>query len=92
MEFGYAIGFVGLAFGVCVPIPQIIKIVKTKSLNDISVGTYVLLVFCLSCYLIHAIYIESIVFTCAQAFNLCTNGIILLLLVRDRRRRKYGGR
>lgn len=73
-----------MAFGVCVPIPQLIKIFKTHSLNDISLWTYIFLVFCLSCYLIHAIYIKSTVFTIAQSFNLITNSTILVLLIRNR--------
>ena len=82
MDLGYLIGWVGVAFGLCVPIPQLIKIFKTKSLSDISIGTYIFLVCCLMCYLIHAIYIESLVFTVAQSINLTTNGIILMLLIR----------
>jgi uncharacterized protein with PQ loop repeat len=84
MEAGYIVGWVGLAFGVCVPIPQLIKIYRTRSLNDISLWTYIFLVFCLSCYLIHAIYIKSVVFTIAQGFNLITNSTILVLLIRNK--------
>ncbi|MBA7639463.1 hypothetical protein ES703_47121 [subsurface metagenome] len=87
MEFGYIIGWVGVAFGLLVPLPQLIKIIKTKSLNDIALGTYIFLFCCLMCYLIHAIYIKSPVFIVAQAMNLTTNSIILILLVRHRLRR-----
>ena len=87
MEFGYIIGGVGVAFGLLVPLPQLIKIIKTKSLNDIALGTYIFLFCCLMCYLIHAIYIKSPVFIVAQAMNLTTNSIILILLVRHRLRR-----
>ena len=84
------IGWAGVFFGLCVPIPQLMKIWKTRSLNDISMGTYIFLVFCLTCYLIHAIYIKSPVFVCAQLLNLCTNGIILGLLIRHRWRHNNG--
>jgi len=84
MEFGFIIGWVGVGFGLLVPLPQLIKIIKTKRLNDISTGTYIFLVCCISCYLAHAIYIESPVFTVAQSINLTTNSIILTLLIRHR--------
>lgn len=82
MELGYLVGWVGVAFGLLVPIPQLIKIKRTGKCGDVSIGTYVFLCCCLICYLIHAIYIESLVFTIAQSINLATNGIILILLIR----------
>ena len=84
MEFGYVIGWVGVGFGLLVPIPQLIKMLKTKRLDGISLGTYVFLFLCLISYLIHAIYIKSPVFITAQSLNLITNGTILILLIRHR--------
>jgi len=81
---GYWIGWVGVGFGLLVPLPQLIKIIKTKSLDDIALGTYIFLFCCLACYLIHAIYIQSPVFIVAQAVNVTTNSIILGLLIRHR--------
>ena len=91
MEFGFVIGWVGVGFGLLVPLPQLIKIIKTKSLNDIALGTYILLFFCILSYLIHAIYIKSPVFTVAQSVNLITNSIILILLIRHRVRNLFSG-
>ena len=87
LEFGFIIGWVGVGFGLLVPLPQLIKIIRTKSLNDIALGTYVFLVCCVTCYLIHAIYIQSPVFMVANGINLTTNSIILVLLARHRLRR-----
>ena len=84
MELGYWIGWCGVAFGLCVPIPQLIKIFKTKRLADVSLGTYTFLIGCLTCYLIHALYIGSVVFATAQIINLTTNGFIWALLMLDR--------
>lgn len=84
MTWEYVIGWIGVGFGLAVPIPQIIKIIRTKSLNDISKHTYIFLCCALVCYLLHAIYIKSLVFTVAQAINLTTNGVILGLLMRKR--------
>lgn len=87
IEYGYWIGWCGVAFGLLVPIPQLIKIFKTKRLADVSFGTYTFLICCLTCYLIHAIYIKSIVFTVAQSINLTTNSVIWTLLLLDRIKR-----
>lgn len=84
MDFGYVMGWVGVGFGLLVPLPQLIKILKTKSLNDISMFTYIFLVICLTCYLIHAVYIKSPVFVTAQSINLATNSAILVLLIRNK--------
>ena len=61
IDLGYLVGWVGVAFGLLVPLPQLRKIIKTRSLNDIALGTYIFLCVALTCYLIHAIYIGSIV-------------------------------
>lgn len=84
MEFGYAIGWIGIAFGICVPIPQLLKIRRTGVVEGISVKTYIFLCCALVCYLAHAIYIESPVFTIAQSINLSTNSVILGILWRRR--------
>lgn len=84
---GYWIGWAGVVAGVCVPIPQLIKIIKTHRLADVSLGTYTLLIFVLLTYLWHAIYIRSEVFATAQAINLTTNGTIWVLLLRHRIKR-----
>lgn len=83
---GYWIGWIGVGFGLAVPIPQIIKIRRTGSLDAISLHTYIFLCCALVCYLAHAIYIHSIVFTVAQSINLTTNSIILAMLMRHKRR------
>jgi len=87
MELGFVVGWMGVAFGLCVPIPQLIKIFKTRQVEAIALGTYAFLICCLICYLIHAIYIKSPVFTAAQSINLVTNGSILAYLIK----RKYYG-
>lgn len=85
MDIGYIIGFIGIAFGLCVPIPQLIKIIKTKQTEHIAIGTYCFLIAALFCFLWHALYIESVVFVTAQGVNLTTNSIILGFLIRGRK-------
>jgi MtN3 and saliva related transmembrane protein len=84
MELGHIIGWVGVAFGLLVPLPQLYKIYKTKRTTDISLLTYSFLCICLVCYMVHAIYIQSAVFTAAQSINLTTNTAVLALLIRGR--------
>ena len=84
MNWMYWVGWLGVGFGLLVPIPQLYKMIKTRRLNDVSLGTYALLVACISCYLVHAIFIKSAVFATANAINLTTNSIILILLLRHR--------
>ncbi len=84
MSIGYIIGFIGVGLGLAVPIPQLMKIRRGGHINGISLHTYIFLVLALACYLIHAIYINSIVFTIAQSVNLATNSVILAILWRRR--------
>ena len=86
LSWGYIVGYAGLFFGICVPFPQLYKILKTKRLTDVSLGTYTFLVICLTCYLIHAIYIKSIVFTIAQGVYVITNSTIWVLLFFNKRK------
>jgi uncharacterized protein with PQ loop repeat len=84
VSFGYAIGWVGVGFGLLVPIPQLIKILRHQKVDGIALWTYIFLVACLACYLWHAVYIKSAVFTVAQSINLINNGAILVLLVKKK--------
>lgn len=84
IDFGYWIGWAGVLFGLAVPIPQLKRIIKGQTIEGVALGTYCFLILCLICYLIHAIHINSIVFTVAQSINLSTNGTILFFLIRRR--------
>jgi len=81
---GYLVGWLGVAFGLMVAPFQLYKIIKSQRVDGISLHTYIFLCCALVCYLLHAIYIKSIVFTVAQSLNLITNGTILIYLLRRR--------
>ena len=85
-SLGYIVGYCGVFCGLLVAPPQLYKIWKTGKTKDISLMTYSFLCLAIACYLIHAIHISAIVFIVAQALNLTTNSVILILMVRDRRR------
>ena len=80
MEPGELVGWLGVLVGLFVSPPQLIKIIKTRKCDGISKLTYCALVVALVFYLLHAIYIKSLVFTVAQSVNLTTNGVILYFL------------
>ena len=81
IDWGYVAGWVGVALGLGVPIPQLLLILETGEVGNISVGTYSLLVACMICYLLHAIRIRSKVFITAQSINIISNGVILIMLI-----------
>ena len=88
MDFGYVIGWCGIACGFLVAPSQLYRIWRTKDVEAISTVTYVALNLALICYLLHAIYIESVVFMTAQSINLTTNMVILGCLVKYKWMRK----
>ena len=88
LSFGYVAGYVGLAFGILVPIPQLYRMIKTGKSNDVSTLTYVFLFLAVTGYLLHAIHISAIVFIASNSLGLTLNGAILTILIR--RKLKYG--
>ena len=76
------IGWLGVCLGLMVGPPQLYMIIKSGSVKDISIYTYIFLVCALVCYLIHAISIMDVVFITAQSINLVVNSIILFHLVK----------
>lgn len=81
----YWIGWLGVAFGLLVAPPQLLKIIKTGKTDGISLITYTALCMALMCYLLYAICIKDPVFITAQSINLSVNGAILVLLIKKKR-------
>ena len=84
MELGYVVGWLGVFCGLLVAPPQLLKIIKHKRIDGISLYTYIFLCLALTCYLIYALSIRDAIFITAQSINLATNGTILVLLIKGR--------
>ena len=81
MKYGDKVGWLGVALGTSIGLPQLYKIITTGQTEGIAIGTYILLVLALNCYLLHAIHIRSKVFITAQSLSLVVNFTILMYLI-----------
>ena len=88
MELGFLIGWLGALFIVCVAPPQLLKILRSKKTEGVSLWTYIFLVAAVICYTIHAIHIGAVVFIVTNGFGVLVNGTILIFLIRGRYDRK----
>ncbi len=79
--FGFWIGWLGVVFVMMVSPAQLYKILTTGVIEGISLYTYLFLTLGVTCYLIHAVHIKSVVFTVAQIANLIPTTWILIILV-----------
>ena len=73
------IGWLGVAFGVSVSIPQLIKSVRARSTHGLSKHTYQLLFGAIACYLIRAIAVKDPVFIVSNSFGIVITASILYL-------------
>ena len=88
MEFGQIIGWVAVGLGLFVAPPQLIKILRYRRVDDIALLTYIALVAYISCALIYAIHIRDAVFITTQSINLSVNSAILVLVIRNKGKRR----
>ncbi|MCR4289988.1 MAG: SemiSWEET transporter [Candidatus Scalindua sp.] len=73
---------VGIIAAICTTsgfIPQIIRGLRTKKLDDISPVMYILLIFGLSLWLSYGIHIEDMIIIVANAFGVLFSVIIIIL-------------
>ena len=73
------IGWLGVAFGISVSIPQFIKSVRARSTRGLSKHTYQLLFGAIACYLIRAIAVKEAVFIVSNSVGLVITAAILCL-------------
>lgn len=74
------IGWLGFSFGIVISIPQIIKIIQTKSVEGISRLTYILLICACLCYTIRSIAIRELIFVVSNSFQISISLVILFLI------------
>ena len=83
------IGIIGMIAGACTTVafvPQIIKILRTKHVRDISLMMYTVLTTGILLWLIYGIFLEEIpiILANAVAFILCLSVIIMKLAYRGK--------
>ena len=76
------IGWLGVALGVSVSIPQLVKSLRARSTKGLSKHTYQLLFGAISCYLIRAIAVKEPVFIVSNSAGLVVTTAILYLFRR----------
>lgn len=84
MIFNYIelIGFTAAIFTTISFVPQMIKVIQTKSTGDISLGMFACLTTGILMWLIYGIFIISIPIIAANLLSLIFNIIILLYKIR----------
>ena len=60
-------------------VPQIIKVLKTKSAKDVSVATLIQLSLGVSLWIAYGIYLKNIIIITANSVTLCSLIILLFL-------------
>jgi len=84
MHWTELVGWLGVSAGICVSIPQIVRIYQTGSSRDVAVWSYRLLVFVCLAYLVRAIAIQEAIFIVSNAINVFIASWVLVL------KRRYG--
>lgn len=77
--------YVGILAGVCTTIsslPQAIKVIKTKSTQDLSLTMYIMLILGLILWLIYGVLIKNIPIIVANIFPLGLDVVILIYKAR----------
>ena len=72
------VGFIAACLTTCGLIPQVIKVLKTKDTESISIGMYVLSVAGMSLWVAHGIMQGDWAIILANAFSVTFAGIILV--------------
>ena len=78
------IDILGFIAGICVTIsviPQIIKVIKTKRVKDISLLTFSLLTFGIALWVIYGVLKKDIPIIIANGISLCLNLIMIYFII-----------
>ncbi len=90
MDHLYIIEILGLIAGACTALsflPQVVKVWQTKSVNDISLGMYVLLCVGVILWIFYGIFLGSIAVIAANIVTLSLAFTVLMMKLRWQRGR-----
>ena len=76
------IGIMATVFAVSSSIPQIIKSIKTRKTDDVSIWLVIVLIIGLSLWVVYGIGINDLVIIIANSIAVCINTILLLLKIK----------
>tara|TARA_B110000003_G_scaffold103951_1_gene106094 strand:+ start:2878 stop:3159 length:282 start_codon:yes stop_codon:yes gene_type:complete len=79
MNFFIFIGLFASIFGLTSSLPQIYKIIKTKSSTDLSYGTIIISLTNQIFWLIYAVYLQNTIYIINGSGHLIIEGTVLLL-------------
>ena len=85
---------VGLAAGICTSIsllPQLVKLIKNKKAEDISLFYLIILFIGLGMWIWYGVLREDVPIMATNGFSLVINGIIIVLGIRYKRAHKENG-
>lgn len=84
MDFAQILGLVAAVMTTSAFVPQAVKIIRTKSTKDISLGMYVILTFGILFWLIYGILINQPPIIFANLIGFTLTFIILILKIKYR--------
>ncbi len=84
MEFAQVLGIVAAVMTTSAFVPQALKIIRTKSTKDISLGMYVILTIGILFWLIYGILIDQAPIIFANLIGFTLTFIILILKIKYR--------
>jgi len=90
MDITQILGWIGVALSFSSTYPQIYKIMKNKSAENVSVHTYVLIFIAVLCYIVRAVRIGATIFIVSNSLNALGLGFMLFLIAKYGKRRKDG--
>ena len=73
------VGFLAAAFTMFGFVPQITKIIRTKSVSDVSILTIIQLSIGVGLWIIYGVHLKNLIIIIANAVTLATLIIVLLL-------------
>ena len=83
------LGFIAATLTTLATVPQLLKIIRTKSAGDISIVTLVMLAIGVVCWLIYGILISSVPLIAANGFSVVVGSSLLFFKYKyDKEHRK----